>query len=149
MLSAEFSALPKSSPAPPATKALRVHSCVLCQQRKVKCDRKNPCSGCVKAGVECVSSAPAPPRRRKRKLPDVDLHAKLKRYEELLKSYGAKFEDFDPRDASREMEYQFTEEATYPFRRRSIQSASTRKDSSPGTESGRPSVDQGMRFLDK
>ncbi|TAQ84675.1 hypothetical protein B7494_g7013 [Chlorociboria aeruginascens] len=45
-------------------------------------------------GVECVASAPAPPRRRKRKA-DEDLRARLKRCEELLKGYGAKVESDD------------------------------------------------------
>jgi hypothetical protein len=32
---------------------------------------------------------PAPPRRRKRKIPDEEIQAKLKYYRELLKGYGA------------------------------------------------------------
>lgn len=40
-------------------------SCVVCHNRKVKCDRQEPCSNCAKAKVECVYRPP-PPRRRKR-----------------------------------------------------------------------------------
>ncbi|KAI0887877.1 uncharacterized protein GGS22DRAFT_197815 [Annulohypoxylon maeteangense] len=29
-------------------------SCELCQRRKVKCDKSNPCSSCVKSGTTCV-----------------------------------------------------------------------------------------------
>ncbi|KAJ6087236.1 hypothetical protein N7467_006150 [Penicillium canescens] len=42
------------------------NSCVVCHNRKVKCDRQDPCSNCAKADVECIYRAPPPPRRRKR-----------------------------------------------------------------------------------
>jgi hypothetical protein len=29
-------------------------SCVTCRRRKVRCDRRNPCNHCTKAGIECV-----------------------------------------------------------------------------------------------
>ena len=78
---------------PPASNIIRGHSCVLCQQRKVKCDRQKPCSNCVKSRVECVASTPAPPRRRKRKSTDIDLSTKVERYEQLLKTHGIKLGD--------------------------------------------------------
>ncbi|KAI1124975.1 fungal-specific transcription factor domain-containing protein [Nemania abortiva] len=31
-----------------------IRSCVLCRQRKVKCDRRQPCSNCVRSGATCV-----------------------------------------------------------------------------------------------
>ncbi|KAI8949686.1 fungal-specific transcription factor domain-containing protein [Xylaria longipes] len=31
-----------------------LRSCVLCRQRKVKCDRRQPCSNCLRAGANCV-----------------------------------------------------------------------------------------------
>ncbi|KAJ5538102.1 hypothetical protein N7494_007581 [Penicillium frequentans] len=42
------------------------YSCVVCHNRKVKCDRKEPCSNCAKANVECLYRPPPRPRRRKR-----------------------------------------------------------------------------------
>lgn len=42
------------------------YSCVLCKQRKVRCDRGNPCTGCVRAGVSCVPGSRQPYKRRKR-----------------------------------------------------------------------------------
>lgn len=74
-----------SAPRPP-----KAHSCVLCSQRKVKCNKIDPCSNCSRAGVPCVYRAPAPPRRRKKKSPEGDLLSRLQRAEELLRSYGAK-----------------------------------------------------------
>ncbi|KAL8754881.1 MAG: hypothetical protein Q9199_004024 [Rusavskia elegans] len=64
------------------------HSCVTCQRRKVKCERRHPCSNCVKHGSVCEFRAPAPPRRRKRQSPGPDVYVKLKRAEELLQGYG-------------------------------------------------------------
>lgn len=46
--------------------SLKPYSCVVCHRRKVKCDRKETCSNCAKANVECIYRPPPPPRRRKR-----------------------------------------------------------------------------------
>ncbi|KAJ5970553.1 uncharacterized protein N7479_000471 [Penicillium vulpinum] len=43
-------------------------ACVVCHNRKVKCDRQDssiPCSNCAKANVECMYRAPPPPRRKR------------------------------------------------------------------------------------
>jgi hypothetical protein len=29
-------------------------SCELCRERKVKCDKRTPCSNCAKSGLQCV-----------------------------------------------------------------------------------------------
>lgn len=42
------------------------YSCVLCKQRKVRCDKQNPCSSCVRNGVACVPGSRRPYKRRKR-----------------------------------------------------------------------------------
>lgn len=88
-------------PAPPSPKITRGHSCVLCQQRKVKCDRQKPCSNCIKARAECIPSAPTVPRRRRRKFTEQDLAARLRRYEHLLRKNGIKIEEDEdaPEDA--------------------------------------------------
>ncbi|EAW09333.1 Zn(II)2Cys6 transcription factor [Aspergillus clavatus NRRL 1] len=52
-------------------KTAKIPSCVICSRRKVKCDRKNPCSSCSKHGVECVYRNPLPPRRGKRRASNV------------------------------------------------------------------------------
>ncbi|KAI1423634.1 fungal-specific transcription factor domain-containing protein [Xylaria sp. FL1777] len=45
-----------SQAAHPSQSAQPTHlrSCVLCRQRKVKCDRRQPCSNCVRTGSNCV-----------------------------------------------------------------------------------------------
>ncbi|RSL78454.1 hypothetical protein CEP51_008202 [Fusarium floridanum] len=65
------------------TESKRILACVLCQQRKKKCDRKSPCSFCIKAKVTCIPSTPAP--KRKRRKPTKELLERLERCEQLLK----------------------------------------------------------------
>ncbi|ROV92689.1 hypothetical protein VSDG_06579 [Cytospora chrysosperma] len=64
----------------------RILACVLCQHRKIKCDRTFPCANCLKANVTCTPSTPAPARKRRR--PNQDLQERLARCEELLKEYA-------------------------------------------------------------
>ncbi|QLI63586.1 Aurofusarin cluster transcription factor [Metarhizium brunneum] len=77
---------------PSIVKLTRGTSCVLCQQRKVRCDKSKPCANCVKAGVECRVVPPQPPRRRKKRLHEKDLVDRLKKYEALLAEHGVKFD---------------------------------------------------------
>lgn len=72
------------------TKSQRVLSCALCQQRKVKCDRKFPCANCIRSGAECVpTSAPRPRRRR---FPERELLERIRLYEKLLHKNNIAFE---------------------------------------------------------
>lgn len=88
------SALMQGHPQPDSSsmKLTRGTSCVLCQQRKVRCDKNKPCANCVKAKVECRVIPPQPPRRRKKRLQEKDLIERLRRYESLLAENGVKFE---------------------------------------------------------
>ena len=72
-------------------KPQRVLACVLCQQRKVKCDRKVPCASCVRAGAQCVPATLAP-RQRRRRFAERELLDRLRRYEGLLRQHNIKFE---------------------------------------------------------
>lgn len=75
-----------------AVKLTRGTSCVLCQQRKVRCDKNKPCANCVKAKAECRVVPPQPRRRRKKRLQERDLVERLKKYEGLLSEHGVQFE---------------------------------------------------------
>lgn len=88
-----------------AMKLTRGTSCVLCQQRKVRCDKNKPCANCVKARVECRVVPPQPPRRRKKRLQERDLVDRLKKYEALLAENGVKFDPIaaDLRVSDREL----------------------------------------------
>lgn len=79
---------------------LKRFSCLTCRQRKVKCDRRNPCSHCVKAATQCSFIAPVRGKRKSTKPPKEGLHSKLKRYEDMLKAYGAKIELSDDENLS-------------------------------------------------
>ncbi|KAJ4022987.1 hypothetical protein NW752_003443 [Fusarium irregulare] len=74
----------------PKAKPHRVLACVLCQQRKVKCDRTFPCSSCTKQGAQCVPATQ--PRPRRRRFPERELLDRLRRYEALMKQNGVNFD---------------------------------------------------------
>ena len=63
------------------------HTCTLCARRKVKCDKGEPCSNCIKSKVQCVYEAPAPHRPRKR-IADEELLSRLALYEALLRKHS-------------------------------------------------------------
>jgi hypothetical protein len=88
-------------PTTPSTD-LKSYSCLICRQRKIKCDRHNPCSNCVKARRQCSFIPPVRGKRPKTKAPREGLHAKLRRYEALLKSYGAQIENTEYNEESDE-----------------------------------------------
>lgn len=77
-------------PPAPTSKTQRVLACVLCQQRKVKCDRRFPCANCTKHQLQCVPATQA--RRRRRRFPERDLLDRLRAYEDLLRQNNVKFE---------------------------------------------------------
>lgn len=81
-----------ADPAPPT---LKPYACVLCQQRKVRCDRQSPCSGCRKYEVNCIYRPPPAPKRRKRRSPEETLLARLRKYEELLVGLGVDVSNID------------------------------------------------------
>ncbi|KAL3302278.1 Fungal-trans multi-domain protein [Colletotrichum asianum] len=64
-----------------------VRSCLLCRRRKVKCDKKKPCDGCSKAGVECVY--PMGRASRRQGTPDPELTNRLKRLEDVVRRLGS------------------------------------------------------------
>lgn len=107
--------VPASTASAIPNKPPRILACVLCQTRKIKCDRNFPCANCIKvrekpatrlewgkfryclltppskANVKCTPSTPAPARKRKR--PNQDLQERLARCEELLKEYATEKPD--------------------------------------------------------
>ncbi|ESZ93647.1 hypothetical protein SBOR_5952 [Sclerotinia borealis F-4128] len=57
---------PSASAQTTAPTGLNARSCVTCRRRKVKCDKKVPCSNCTKAQTQCVFPAPGRAPRRPR-----------------------------------------------------------------------------------
>lgn len=88
---------PDQSPGPTtansssASKSQRVLACVLCQQRKVKCDRRFPCANCTRHNVQCVPATQVR-RTRRRRFPERELLDRVRRYEDLLRANKVKFE---------------------------------------------------------
>ncbi|KAF2852134.1 hypothetical protein T440DRAFT_52397 [Plenodomus tracheiphilus IPT5] len=80
-----------TTPSVAPQKPQRVLACLLCQQRKVKCDRKSPCANCSRAGAQCVSASLVP-RQRRRRFPERDLLDRLRLYEDLLRGNNIVFE---------------------------------------------------------
>lgn len=97
-------------------------SCQICRQRKVRCDQISPtCSNCAKASVACEYVAPVRGKRKRIKPVKEGMHAKLERYEKLLKSYGANLEQSQDGDESTDDE----SVAAPPSKRQSVDTAAT------------------------
>lgn len=74
----------------------RVLACVLCQKRKVKCDRRFPCANCLRVGVQCVPAIAITTRQRRRRFPERELLERLQDYEKLLRENDIDFEPLHP-----------------------------------------------------
>ncbi|OAG36050.1 hypothetical protein AYO21_09768 [Fonsecaea monophora] len=79
-------------------------SCLVCRQRKIKCDRQSPCANCVKGDTQCSFVPPTRGKRKRTKPAREGLHARLRRYEEMLRAYGAKIEPSLDSDDGSDME---------------------------------------------
>ena len=71
-----------------AATGLNARSCVTCRRRKVKCDKKHPCSNCAKARIQCIFPSPGRAPRKPKKPPEADLADRLRRLEGLFESLG-------------------------------------------------------------
>ena len=72
----------------PTSPQLNPRSCTTCRRRKVRCDKRHPCSNCSKAGIECIFPGPGRAPRRSKKPPDTELLARLRRLEGVVQSLG-------------------------------------------------------------
>jgi Fungal Zn(2)-Cys(6) binuclear cluster domain len=83
----------QSTPAPASgsVRPKRVLACTICQQKKLGCDRKFPCSNCIRSRQRCVQATLAP-RRQRRKFPKRELLDRLRAYEDLLRQNNVDFE---------------------------------------------------------
>ena len=73
--------------------SLNPRSCVTCRRRKVRCDKRYPCSNCQKAHIDCIFPAPGRAPRKPRKPPDTELLARLRRLEGVVQSLGVQVDD--------------------------------------------------------
>lgn len=66
------------------------NSCVQCRLRKVRCDRLQPCSTCLRNNIQCVFQEG---RRRRRRVPPTlttDIVARIERLEEKIENVSGK-----------------------------------------------------------
>ena len=92
-----------ATPSSQSSKPQRVLACALCQQRKVRCDRKVPCANCIKGRVQCVPATLAP-RQRRRRFPERVLLERLRKYEHMLRQNNLRFEPLH-KDSTGEKDY--------------------------------------------
>lgn len=65
-------------------------SCEVCHRRKVRCDKKSPCSQCIRSKFECsYPSSVAPPVRRPRKTTINDVASRISQMERTIESFRA------------------------------------------------------------
>lgn len=76
--------------AQPTQKQLNSRSCVTCRRRKVRCNKRNPCSNCTKAGIECIFPAPGRAPRRPKRPQDAELLSRLRRLESVIEQIREK-----------------------------------------------------------
>ncbi|KAJ5808022.1 hypothetical protein N7474_009291 [Penicillium riverlandense] len=69
---------------PPALDQSSSRSCVTCRRRKVRCNKRSPCSNCVKAGIDCIFPPPGRAPRKAKRPPDVELLSRLRRLEGVI-----------------------------------------------------------------
>ena len=81
---------------------LNPRSCVTCRRRKVKCDKKQPCSNCARAKIECIFPGPGRAPRKSRKPADGELMERLRRLEGVVQSLNAQVEEHELQDEERE-----------------------------------------------
>ncbi|PKX89574.1 putative C6 transcription factor [Aspergillus novofumigatus IBT 16806] len=67
-----------------------IRSCVTCRRRKVRCNKRSPCSNCVKAGIDCVFPPPGRAPRKSKRPHDAELLSRLRRLEGVIEHLSGK-----------------------------------------------------------
>ncbi|PYH43297.1 putative C6 transcription factor [Aspergillus saccharolyticus JOP 1030-1] len=67
-----------------------IRSCVTCRRRKVRCNKRSPCSNCVRAGIECIYPPPGRAPRKSKRPQDAELLSRLRRLEGVIEHLNEK-----------------------------------------------------------
>ncbi|KAK1149588.1 hypothetical protein N8T08_005137 [Aspergillus melleus] len=67
------------------TAPLSLRSCHRCNQKKIRCNKAQPCEGCVKTSSECVYPGPGRAPRRKKRALKAELVSRVKKLEQELR----------------------------------------------------------------
>jgi hypothetical protein len=63
----------------------QARSCQKCNQRKTRCSKTQPCTSCVKLGIECIFPPPGRAPRRKKRALKAELVSKVKSLEQKVR----------------------------------------------------------------
>lgn len=69
---------------------LGLRSCITCRRRKVRCNKRCPCSNCIKAGIECIFPPPGRAPRKSKRPVDAELLSRLRRLEGVIEHLNEK-----------------------------------------------------------
>lgn len=89
-------------PSSQGAKPQRVLACMLCQQRKVKCDHRLPCATCIRSQTKCVPATNLARSQRRRRFPERELLDRLRYYESLLQENNISFEPLHKATSAKE-----------------------------------------------
>ncbi|KAF4991286.1 hypothetical protein FGRMN_7946 [Fusarium graminum] len=74
----------------PRTPSRRIErSCAVCHRRKVRCDKKFPCSHCIRSGFECSYPPAGPSVRRAKKTTIDDVASRISQMERTIEAFKA------------------------------------------------------------
>jgi hypothetical protein len=63
-------------------------ACIRCSDRKVRCNKQNPCNSCVRHNVQCVFRPRKQPRKKRNFVENELVEERLQHYEALLREKG-------------------------------------------------------------
>ncbi|KAL4881245.1 fungal-specific transcription factor domain-containing protein [Aspergillus karnatakaensis] len=68
--------------------SLAHRSCITCRRRKVRCNKRSPCSNCTKAGIECIFPPPgrAPRKVKRPQAENTELLSRLRQLESIVEA---------------------------------------------------------------
>ncbi|KAL6922336.1 hypothetical protein FSST1_006362 [Fusarium sambucinum] len=76
-------------------------SCAVCHRRKVRCDKKSPCSQCIRSKFECsYPSSITPPVRRARKTTINDVASRISQMEKTIEAFRAQQDTASPQSTT-------------------------------------------------
>lgn len=81
---------PTETPVPPSRLVTR--SCLACNRKKIRCNKRQPCSSCLRAGRPCEYPASGPRIRRPKKTIIADMSSRIAELEKSL----ANAKELDP-----------------------------------------------------
>jgi hypothetical protein len=90
----------------PGHHGLNSRSCTTCSRRKIRCNKREPCSNCCKANVDCSFPPPGRAPRKPPKQTEGNLHERLRRLERVIQTLsnsrpaGERLKTTDPDTAS-------------------------------------------------